>query len=131
MGEAAEPGLPRGVAPALAPSRRAPRADGVFINYGLAADNVAESEGAVAWRPRRRRAGDPDEVEIWQIACLDCNEDGEAARRKIGAILAFVPAYVMGGDDLARPRRAAEHARRSASCAAGTARVPATRTRRS
>ena len=50
-----------------------------------------------------RAAGrDPGEVEIWQIACLDCHKDGAAARRKIGAILAFVSAYVMGGGDLAR-----------------------------
>ncbi len=76
-------------------------ADGVFINYGLSADNVRESEATVvqAATATGRR---PDDVEIWQIACLDCNEDGEAARRKIGAILAFVSAYVMGGGDLAR-----------------------------
>src|SRR5882724_2479940 len=76
-------------------------ADGVFINYGLAADNVVESEGTVA-RAARAAGRKPDEVEIWQIACLDCAVDGEASRRKIGAILAFVSAYVMGGGDLAR-----------------------------
>lgn len=77
------------------------RADGVFINYGLAADNVAESEGRVA-RAARAAGRDPNEVRIWQIACLDCGLDGDASRRKIGAILAFVSAYVMGGGDLAR-----------------------------
>ncbi|MGH7389598.1 MAG: LLM class flavin-dependent oxidoreductase [Candidatus Rokuibacteriota bacterium] len=76
-------------------------ADGVFINYGLAADNVTESEGTVA-RAAREAGRTPGEVETWQIACLDCSEDGEASRRKIGAILAFVSAYVMGGGDLAR-----------------------------
>lgn len=76
-------------------------ADGAFVNYGLAAENVTESEGIVA--DAARAAGrDPDAVEVWQIACLDCDEDGEVARRKIGAILAFVSAYVMGGGDLAR-----------------------------
>jgi alkanesulfonate monooxygenase SsuD/methylene tetrahydromethanopterin reductase-like flavin-dependent oxidoreductase (luciferase family) len=45
---------------------------------------------------------DPETIERWQIACLDCDEDGEVARRKIGAILAFVTAYVMGGGDPAR-----------------------------
>ncbi|PYM69392.1 MAG: hypothetical protein DME03_22650, partial [Candidatus Rokuibacteriota bacterium] len=76
-------------------------ADGVFINYGLGADDVKESEGTVALAARA--AGrKPDDVEIWQIACLDCGMDGEASRRKIGAILAFVSAYVMGGGDLAR-----------------------------
>jgi 5,10-methylenetetrahydromethanopterin reductase len=83
-------------------------ADGVFINYGLAADNVTESEGTVV-RAARAASRDPDEVEIWQIACLDCSADGDAARRKIGAILAFVSAYVMGGGDLARRGVPAEH----------------------
>jgi alkanesulfonate monooxygenase SsuD/methylene tetrahydromethanopterin reductase-like flavin-dependent oxidoreductase (luciferase family) len=84
------------------------RADGAFINYGLAADNVAESEGAIA-RAARTAGRSPDEVEAWQIACLDCSEDGGASRRKIGAILAFVAAYVMGGGDLARRGVPAEH----------------------
>ncbi len=83
-------------------------ADGVFINYGLAADNVAESEGAVA-RAARGAGRNPDEVEVWQIACLDCSENGNASRRKLGAILAFVAAYVMGGGDLARRGVPAEH----------------------
>ena len=76
-------------------------ADGAFINYGLSAENIAESEATVmqaATTAGRSR----DELEIWQIACLDCHEDGAASRRKIGAILAFVSAYVMGGGDLAR-----------------------------
>jgi len=84
------------------------RADGVFINYGLAAANVAESEAAVA-RAARGAGRDPDEVEIWQIAALDCGLEGDASRRKIGAILAFVSAYVMGGGDLARRGVPAEH----------------------
>ncbi len=76
-------------------------ADGVFINYGLGADNVRESETTVV--DAAKAAGrNADDVERWQIAGLDCNEDGDAARRKIGAILAFVSAYVMGGGDLAR-----------------------------
>src|SRR5215475_15959924 len=83
-------------------------ADGVFINYGLSADDVAESEAAVT--SAARDAGrDRDDVEIWQIACLDCGADGHASRRKIGAILAFVSAYVMGGADLARRGVPAEH----------------------
>jgi 5,10-methylenetetrahydromethanopterin reductase len=83
-------------------------ADGVFINYGLAADNVTASEGTVA-RAARAAGRSPDEVEIWQIACLDCSADGNASRRKIGAILAFVSAYVMGGGDLGRRGVPAEH----------------------
>jgi alkanesulfonate monooxygenase SsuD/methylene tetrahydromethanopterin reductase-like flavin-dependent oxidoreductase (luciferase family) len=83
-------------------------ADGVFINYGLAADNVIESEGTVV-RAARAAGRHPDEVEMWQIAGLDCGLDGDASRRKIGAILAFVSAYVMGGGDLARRGVPAEH----------------------
>ncbi|HET7344133.1 MAG TPA: LLM class flavin-dependent oxidoreductase [Methylomirabilota bacterium] len=76
-------------------------ADGVFVNYGLGADNVAESEGAVV--AAARAAGrDPETIERWQIACLDCHEDGDVARRTIGAILAFVAAYIVGGGDPAR-----------------------------
>jgi 5,10-methylenetetrahydromethanopterin reductase len=76
-------------------------ADGVFINYGLSAENIRDSEAAVA-RAATAAGRRPGDVEIWQIACLDCNDDGGAARRKIGAILAFVSAYIMGGGDLAR-----------------------------
>jgi len=83
-------------------------ADGVFINYGLAADNVVESESVVV-RAARAASRDPGQIEIWQIACLDCSADGNASRRKIGAILAFVSAYVMGGGDLARRGVPAEH----------------------
>jgi 5,10-methylenetetrahydromethanopterin reductase len=83
-------------------------ADGVFINYGLAAAHVAESEGTVV-RAAREAGRTPDDVELWQIACLDCSTDGNASRRKIGAILAFVSAYVMGGGDLARRGVPAEH----------------------
>jgi 5,10-methylenetetrahydromethanopterin reductase len=76
-------------------------ADGVFVNFGLSADNVAASQETVG-EAARAAGRDPADVEIWQIACMDCHEDGAAARRKIGAILAFVSAYVMGGGDLAR-----------------------------
>jgi 5,10-methylenetetrahydromethanopterin reductase len=74
-------------------------ADGAFANYGLGAENIQDSEkrirdGAVA-------AGrSPDEVEIWQIAALDCNVDGELARKKIGAMLAFLAGYVIGDKNL-------------------------------
>ena len=83
-------------------------ADGVFINYGLGPDDVKASEGTVmqAALAAGRKA---DDVEIWQIACLDCGADGDASRRKIGAILAFVSAYVMGGGDLTRRSVPPEH----------------------
>ena len=39
---------------------------------------------------------------IWQIAGLDCDEDREEARRKLGAILACVTAYIMGNTNPAK-----------------------------
>ncbi len=76
-------------------------ADGAFINYGLGAENVRESEGIVA-RAAAAAGRAPSEVEAWQIACMDCSEDGETSRRKIGAILAFVAAYIIGKGDPAK-----------------------------
>jgi 5,10-methylenetetrahydromethanopterin reductase len=77
-------------------------ADGVFVNFGITQENVALSEGAVA--AAVVGAGrDPAAVAIWQIAALDCDRDGDAARRRIGAILAFMAAgYVLGSGDLGR-----------------------------
>ena len=83
-------------------------ADGAFINYGLQRENIRDSEATV--RAAATQAGrTPNDIEIWQIACLDCHEDGDVARSKIGAILAFVSAYVMGAGDLARRGVPPEH----------------------
>jgi len=47
------------------------------------------------------RAGrSPDEIEIWQIGALDCNQDRDAARAKVGAMLAFLAGYVIGDKHL-------------------------------
>ena len=44
---------------------------------------------------------DPDDIETWQIASLDCNTDGRAAREKAGAILAFMAGgYILKARDL-------------------------------
>ena len=77
-------------------------ADGVFVNFGLAVENLATTEAAIA--AGAREAGrDPALVETWQIAGLDCNADGAASRRRIGAILAFMAAgYILQGDLAAR-----------------------------
>ena len=73
-------------------------ADGVFINYGLHADHVRHSEALVAdgIRAANRAA---DDVEIWQIAAMDCTRDGDQARQRIGAVLAFVAGYIIGDKD--------------------------------
>jgi len=70
-------------------------ADGVFVNYGLAADNIRESRVHLA--AGAKAAGRAvDDIEIWQIAALDCCEDGNVARAKVGAMLAFLAGYVIG-----------------------------------
>ena len=75
-------------------------ADGVFSNYGLDAGSLRASVAHIA-RGAAAAARSPDALEVWQIACLDCNDEREVARRKLGAILAFVSGYVIGGGDLA------------------------------
>jgi 5,10-methylenetetrahydromethanopterin reductase len=74
-------------------------ADGVFLNYGLGKENLEQSEALV--RKGIAEAGrSEDDVEIWQIAALDCAEDGNVARDKVGAMLAFVAGYVIGDKHL-------------------------------
>jgi 5,10-methylenetetrahydromethanopterin reductase len=74
-------------------------ADGVFANYGLQHENIADSTSIVL-RGIEAAGRKPDEVELWQIAALDCNEDGGLAREKVGAMLAFLAGYVIGDKDL-------------------------------
>jgi 5,10-methylenetetrahydromethanopterin reductase len=74
-------------------------ADGAFINFGLAAENIAASEMHLA-NGAKAAGRSADHVEVWQIAALDCSEDREVARNKVGAMLAFVAGYVIGGKNL-------------------------------
>ncbi len=75
-------------------------ADGVFANYGLDAESLRGSVAHVA-RGAARASRKGENLDIWQIACLDCHDDRNVARNKIGAILAFVSGYVLGSGDLA------------------------------
>lgn len=73
--------------------------DGAFVNFGLGADNIRASEAIV--RGGAEAAGrNPDDLELWQIAALDCMEDREVARDKVGAMLAFLAGYVIGDKKL-------------------------------
>src|SRR5258708_23467709 len=75
-------------------------ADGVFINYGLGADNLRESRVHLAAGAKAANRA-VDDLDILQIAALDCNEDRDAARNKVGAMLAFLAGYVIGDKHLA------------------------------
>jgi alkanesulfonate monooxygenase SsuD/methylene tetrahydromethanopterin reductase-like flavin-dependent oxidoreductase (luciferase family) len=74
-------------------------ADGAFANFGLAAENIAASEQQIAAGAKAAGRA-PEDLEIWQIGALDCNEDRDAARGKVGAMLAFLAGYVIGDKNL-------------------------------
>src|SRR5215471_15315087 len=74
-------------------------ADGVFVNFGLGADNMRASQGQIA-DGAIASGRSLEDIEIWQIAALDCSEDRDVARGKVGAMLAFVAGYVIGDKNL-------------------------------
>jgi len=70
-------------------------ADGAFVNYGLQAEHIAHARALLA--DGAASAGrDRDSLDVWWIACLDCDEDRERAHETLGSILGFVAAYVLG-----------------------------------
>ncbi len=76
-------------------------ADGAFVNYGISADALAASAGLVA-EGAVQAGRRPDDVEIWQIASLDCSQDAAASRATAGTILAFMAGgYIFDTPDLA------------------------------
>ena len=74
-------------------------ADGVFANFGLGADNIRASQAHIL-QGAKDAGRSPEDVEIWQIAALDCSEDRDVARGKVGAMLAFLAGYVIGDKNL-------------------------------
>jgi hypothetical protein len=79
-----------------------------LYQFGLRRENIAYSETAVA-SSARASGRSPGDVELWQIAALDCHRDAEIARNKIGAILAFMAGgYILRSSDLAE-RGVPEH----------------------
>jgi 5,10-methylenetetrahydromethanopterin reductase len=84
-------------------------ADGVFLNFGLGGDNMAQA-GAIVAKGIAEAGRSAQEVEIWQIAALDCAMDGDLARDKVGAMLAFLAGYVIGDKNL-ETRGVPEHLR--------------------
>jgi 5,10-methylenetetrahydromethanopterin reductase len=76
-------------------------ADGAFVNYGLGAQHVSRVRGLIAEGAvgARRPAS---EIDVWSIACLDVAERREDALEKLGNILGFVAAYILGPDPAGR-----------------------------
>jgi len=84
-------------------------ADGVFLNFGLGEDNIAQSMAIVA-KGISEAGRSAEDLEMWQIAALDCAMDGDVARDKVGAMLAFLAGYVIGDKNL-ETRGVPEHLR--------------------
>jgi 5,10-methylenetetrahydromethanopterin reductase len=76
-------------------------ADGVFVNYGLQREHVARAQTCI--EAGAREAGRPaNALDIWYVACLDMAERRDAALEKLGNILGFVAAYILGPDPAGR-----------------------------
>ena len=70
-------------------------ADGAFVNYGLQAEHVTQARAEIAAGATDARRA-PDAIDTWWIACLDVSERRDDAFEKLGNILGFVGAYVVG-----------------------------------
>jgi 5,10-methylenetetrahydromethanopterin reductase len=76
-------------------------ADGGFVNYGLRPEHVSRVEVLV--RDGASQAGRlRSEVDLWYVACLDVSVRRETALEKLGNILGFVAAYILGRDPAGR-----------------------------
>jgi alkanesulfonate monooxygenase SsuD/methylene tetrahydromethanopterin reductase-like flavin-dependent oxidoreductase (luciferase family) len=72
-------------------------ADGAFVNYGLGPEHVSRARELI--EGGAKEAGRPaTDVDVWSIACLDVSARREAAFQKLGNILGFVAAYILGPD---------------------------------
>src|SRR5437660_10481781 len=74
-------------------------ADALPVKFGLGADNIRASQAHIL-KGAKDAGRAPEDVEIWQIAALDCSEDRDVARGKVGAMLAFLAGYVIGDKNL-------------------------------
>jgi len=70
-------------------------ADGAFVNYGLQPEHIAAARGAID-AGAREAARAPEAVDAWWIAALDVSERRQDALDKLGNILGFVAAYILG-----------------------------------
>jgi 5,10-methylenetetrahydromethanopterin reductase len=70
-------------------------ADGVFANFGLEPEQVKQARGLVSEGARAAGRSEED-LDVWWIACLDVSERRDVALEKLGNILGFVAAYILG-----------------------------------
>ena len=72
-------------------------AEGVFVNYGLGREHVQRARELIEAGAKETERSLRD-VDVWTIACLDMGARREAAFEKLGNILGFVAAYILGPD---------------------------------
>ena len=60
-----------------------------FEDHGPGMQRIADARARQIMAGAKDAGRAADEIEVWQIAALDCNEDRNAARSKAGAMLAF------------------------------------------
>jgi 5,10-methylenetetrahydromethanopterin reductase len=72
-------------------------ADGVFVNYGLGREHVQRAWELIEAGAKETERSMED-LDVWAIACLDTSARREAAFEKLGNILGFVAAYILGPD---------------------------------
>ena len=75
--------------------------DGVFVNYGLQSEHVAHA-AALLGQGATQAGRAATDIDRWWIACLDCAPTREAAHARLGNILGFVAAYILGPAPAAR-----------------------------
>ncbi len=76
-------------------------ADGAFVNYGLQAEHTRRARGLID-EGAAEAGRKVDEVDVWWIAALDVADTREGALDKLGNILGFVAAYILGPAPAAR-----------------------------
>jgi 5,10-methylenetetrahydromethanopterin reductase len=72
-------------------------ADGAFVNYGVGAAEVAHARRELA-AGAGETDRDPDRLDTWFVACLDVHERRDTALERLGNILGFMAAYILGPD---------------------------------
>ena len=72
-------------------------ADGAFVNHGLQHEHVSRV-AALVHEGAREGGRLIREIDLWYVACLDVSERRGTAFEKLGNILGFVAAYVLGPD---------------------------------
>ena len=76
-------------------------ADGAFVNYGLGPEHVRRARELIGAGAQEAGRSVQD-VDVWSIACLDVSARRGAAFEKLGNILGFVAAYILGPDPQGR-----------------------------